>query len=173
MSEGYEHTSDNQVNIQIKLCVHPTIISKGTKTWIERSLSVVTWLRYKRNDICGTIEFKWPSIREHSFYLHSKDEFYKSPLNSKQTLGVKIWYTSILTTNSILGFFFLFLFLFLFHVHIFFFSFLFVFTTMLSWSKLKGHRFTWQLIYIYLFSPTWNKTYPIWMFPYSMEKRDK
>jgi len=80
MSEGYEHTSDNQVNNHIKLCVHPIIISKGIKTWIKRSLRVVTWLGYKRKDICGAIEFKWPSIREHSFYAHSKDKFKRIPL---------------------------------------------------------------------------------------------
>ena len=80
MSEGYEHTSGNQVNIQIKLCVHPNIVSKGTKAWIKRSLKVVTWLGYKRKDISGTIEFKGPSIREHSFYLHSTDTFTIIPL---------------------------------------------------------------------------------------------
>ena len=69
MSEGYEHTSGNQVNIQIKLCVHPNIVSKGTKAWIKRSLRVITWLGYKRKVISGTIEIKWPSITEHSFYF--------------------------------------------------------------------------------------------------------
>jgi len=66
-----KHTSDNQVNIQIKLCVHPNIISKSTKTWIKRSLRVITWLGYKRKDICGAIEFKWPSIREHFFSVYT------------------------------------------------------------------------------------------------------
>jgi hypothetical protein len=80
MNEGYEHTSGNQVNIPIKLCVHPTIISKGIKTWIKRSLRVITWLGYKRKDICGKIEFKRPSIREHSFYSHSKDKITRVPL---------------------------------------------------------------------------------------------
>jgi len=80
MSEGFEHTSGNQVNIQITLCVHPNIISKGTKAWIKRSFRVVTWLGYKRKDICGTIEFKWPSIRKHSFYSHSKDNLTRIPL---------------------------------------------------------------------------------------------
>jgi len=37
-------------------------------------------------------------------------------------------------------------------------------------TQLKFHQFTWQLIYIYLFSPTWTETYPIWMFPYYMAK---
>jgi len=70
-----KHTSGNQVNMQIKLCVHPNIVSKGTKAQIKRSLRVVTWLGYKRKDIIGTIEFKGPSIREHSFYSHSTDTF--------------------------------------------------------------------------------------------------
>jgi len=84
-----KHTSGNQVNIQIKLCVHPNIISKGTKTWIKRSLRVITWLGYKRKDISGAIEFKWPSIREHSFYLHSKDKFTNIPLLLNTNFGVK------------------------------------------------------------------------------------
>jgi hypothetical protein len=62
---------------------------KGTKTWIKRSLRVVTWLRYKRKDIYRAIEFKEPSIREHSFYLHSKDKFTRIPLILKKTFGVK------------------------------------------------------------------------------------
>jgi len=82
------HTSGNQANIPIKLCVHPTIISKDTKAWIKRTLRVVTWLGYKRRVICGAIKFKWPSIREHSFYSHSKDKFTRIPFSSKQTFGV-------------------------------------------------------------------------------------
>ena len=89
MSEGYGHTSSNPVNIQVKLCVHPNIISKGTKAWIKRSLRVVTWLGYKRKDICGSIEFKWPSIREHSFYSHSKDKFTRIPLILSKPLVFK------------------------------------------------------------------------------------
>jgi len=104
-----KHTSGNRVNIQINLCVHPNIISKGTKAWIKRSLRVITWLGYKRKDISGTIGFKWPSIREHSFYLHSKDKFTSIPLLLNTNFGVKTWYTVILTTYSSFGFFFLFL----------------------------------------------------------------
>jgi len=84
-----KHTSGNQVNIQIKLCVHPNIISKGTKAWIKRSLRVVTWLGYKRKVISGTTEFKWSSIREHSFYSHSTDKFTIIPLLLNTNLGVK------------------------------------------------------------------------------------
>jgi len=79
------HTSSNQVNIQIKLCVHPNIISKGTKAWIKRFFKVVTWLGSKRRDICGKIEFKRPSIREHSS-IHIQNQIYKNPLNSKHNL---------------------------------------------------------------------------------------
>jgi len=111
-----KHTSGNQVNIQIKLCVHPNIISKGTKAWIKRSLRVVTWLGYKRKDISGTIEFKWPSIREHSFYSHSTNKFTIIPLLLNTHFGVKTWYTVILTT-----YFSFFFFSFVFHVHILFF----------------------------------------------------
>jgi len=103
-----KHKSGNQVNIQIKLCVHPNIISKGTKAWIKRSFRVVTWLGYKRKDISGTIEFKWPSIREHSFYSHSTDKFTIIPLLLDTNFGVKTWYTVILTTYFSF-FFFLFL----------------------------------------------------------------
>jgi len=118
-----KHKSGNQVNIQIKLCVHPNIISKGTKAWIKRSFRVVTWLGYKRKDISGTIEFKWPSIREHSFYSHSTDKFTIIPLLLDTNFGVKTWYTVILTTY----FSFFFFLSFLFHVHIlFFFSFFYV-----------------------------------------------
>jgi len=84
-----KHTSGNQVNIQIKLCVHPNIISKGTTTWIKRSLRVITWLGYKRKDISEAIGFKWPSIREHSFYLHSTDKFTSIPLLLNINVGVK------------------------------------------------------------------------------------
>jgi len=101
------HTSGNQVNIQIKLCVHPNIVSKGTKAWIKRSWRVVTWLGYKRKDISGTIEFKGPSIREYSFYSHSTDKFTIIPLLLNTNFGVKTWYTVILTTyfSSFLLFF--------------------------------------------------------------------
>jgi len=84
-----KHTPGNQVNIQIKLCVHPNIISKGTKAWIKRSLRVITWLGYKRKVISGTIEFKWPSIREHSFYSHSTDKFTSIPLLLNTNFGGK------------------------------------------------------------------------------------
>jgi len=85
-----KHTSGNQVNIQIKLCVHPNTISKGTKKHGSKGLlRVITWLGYKRKDICEAIEFNWPSIREHSFYLHSKDKFTSIPLILKKTFGVK------------------------------------------------------------------------------------
>ena len=93
-----KQTSDNQVNIQMKLCVHPNIVSKGTKAWIKRSSRVVTWLGYKRKDISRTIEFKGPSIREHSFYSHSTDKFTIIPLLLNTNFGVKTWYTVILTT---------------------------------------------------------------------------
>jgi len=84
-----KYTSSNQVNIQIKLCVHPDIISRGTKAWIKRSLRVITWLDYKRKDIYGAIEFKWPIIREDSFYLHSKDKFTSIPLILNKPLVFK------------------------------------------------------------------------------------
>jgi len=119
-----KHTSGNQVNIQIKLYVHPNIISKGTKTWIKRSLRVVTWLGYKRKDICGSIELKWPSIREHSLYSHSKEKFKRVPLILTNPWCLT-WYTLILTTYSIFGFFFLFLFF-------FFFFFFFIMYTLFS-----------------------------------------
>ena len=125
MSEGYEHTSRNQVNIQIKLCVCPNIVSKGTKTWIKRSLRVVTWPGYKRKDICGSIEFKWPSIREHSFYSHSKDKFTWIPLilNNPWCLNM----THLDLDNLFIFSFFLSFSLFLYHVHIFSFLFFFFF----------------------------------------------
>jgi len=41
----------------------------------KRSFRVVTWPDYKRKNICGIVEFKWSSIREHSFSSHSKDKF--------------------------------------------------------------------------------------------------
>jgi len=84
-----KHTSGNRVNILINLCVHPNIISKGRKAWIKRSLRVITWLGYKRKDISGTIGFKWSSIREHSFYLDSKDKFTSIPLLLNTNFGVK------------------------------------------------------------------------------------
>jgi len=128
MSEVYEHTSGNQVNIQIKLCVHPTIISKGTKTWIKRSLRVVTWLQKK-----GHFWDNWIQMAKHkrTFLLFTfKRHIYKNPINSKQTFGVQSWHTLILTTYSIFGFFFLFLFLFLlfFSLSCTHFFFLFAFT---------------------------------------------
>jgi len=83
-----KHTTGNQVNVQIRFCVHPNIISKGTKAWTKRSLRVVTWLGYKRKDISGTIEFKWPSIREHSFYSHSTNKFTIIPLLLNTNFGV-------------------------------------------------------------------------------------
>jgi len=73
----------------MKLCVHPNIVSKGTKAWIKRSSRVVTWLGYKRKDISRTIEFKGPSIREHSFYSHSTDKFTIIPLLLNTNFGVK------------------------------------------------------------------------------------
>jgi len=119
------HTSSNQVNIQIKLCVHPDIISKGTKARIKRSFKVVTWLGSKRMDICGKIEFKRPSIREHSFYLHSKDKFTWIPLILHKPLMFKHdipWSWQLIL---FLDFSFFFFFFFSFdHVHI---SFLFLF----------------------------------------------
>jgi len=159
-----KHTSGNQVNIQIKLCVHPNIVSKGTKSWIKRSLRVITWLGYKRKDISGTIEFKGPSIREHSIYSPSTDTFTIIPLLLSTNFGVKTWDTVILTTYF--SFFF-------FHFMYTFFSFFFLFLCTkhcCSDHNLNFHQFTWQLIYIYLLSPTWTETYPIWMFPYSMAK---
>jgi len=84
-----KHTSGNQVNIQIKLCVHPNIVSKGTKAWIKSSLRVVTWLGYKRKDISRIIEFEGPSIRQHSFYSHSIDKFAIIPLLPNTNFGVK------------------------------------------------------------------------------------
>jgi len=162
-----KQTSDNQVNIQMKLCVHPNIVSKGTKAWIKRSSRVVTWLGYKRKDISRTIEFKGPSIREHSFYSHSTDKFTIIPLLLNTNFGVKTWYTVILTT-----YFSFFFFSFVFHVHILFsfFFFFYVQNNVVLITQLKFHQFTRQLIYIYPFSPTWTETYPIWMFPYSMAK---
>ena len=48
---------------------------------------------------------------------------------------------------------------------------IYVYNAVLFWShKWKFHQFTWQVMYIYLFSPTWTTTYPICMFPYSMAK---
>ena len=89
MSEGYEHTSGNQVNIQIKLCVHPNIISKGTKAWIIRSFKGCNLARLQKKGYLGSIEFKWPNIREHSFYSHSKDKFKRIPLILNKPLVFK------------------------------------------------------------------------------------
>jgi len=175
MNEGYEHTSGDQVNIQNKLCVHPTIISNGTKTWIKRSLRVVTWLGYKRKDICGTFEFKWPSIREHSFYSHSKDTFTRIPLILNKPLVFNHdtpWSWQLILFLNFSFFFYFSLFLFLYHVYTFsFLFFFFVFITQCCLDqKIKIHHFTWQMICIYLFLPNLNKTYHIRMFLYSMAK---
>ena len=124
MNEDYEHTSGNQVNIPIKLCVHPNIISKGIKTWIKRSLRVITWLGYKRNFIFGAIEIKKPIKEEHSLYQPLK--IHNLSYQSLQTLGVHMRYTLILTTYSLFGFFFLFLFFFFFLFMYTLFSFLFL-----------------------------------------------
>jgi len=137
LSEGYEHKFDNLVNIHIKLCVHPNIILKGTIAWIKRSLKVVTWLGSKRRDICGKIEFKWPSIREHSS-IQIQNQIYKSPLNSKHNFGVTkytLWSHNLFYFFLFSFLFFFFYYSFLFHVHIFLFFFFCIYTTMLSWSK--------------------------------------
>jgi len=36
MNEDNEHTSNNQANIPIKLCVHPNVISKSTKNMDQK-----------------------------------------------------------------------------------------------------------------------------------------
>jgi hypothetical protein len=126
------NTSGNQVNIHIKLCVHPIIISKCTKTWIKRSLRVVTWLGYKWKDIWGIIEFKWPSIREHDFYSHSKDKFTWIPLIQNKPLVFKHdkpWSWQLILFLNFSFFFSFSLFLFLIMYTLFSFLFLFVFTT--------------------------------------------
>jgi len=122
-----KHTSDNQVSIQIKLGFHPNIISKGTKAWIKRSFRVVTWLNYKRKDIYRTIEFKWPSIEEHSFYIHSNWKFTTFPLNSKQPLVINNSHHDLdnLFYFWIFLSFLLFLFLFFFFIYTFFIFFFF------------------------------------------------
>lgn len=160
MNKGYEHTPDNQVNIHIKLCVHPIIISKGIKTWIKRSLRVVTWLGYKRKDICGIVEFKWPSIEEHSFYIHTKCKFTTFLLNSKQTLRDK---QSTPWSWQLILFWFFFLFFFFSFSFLFFFMYTFcssfyfwVFITM-SWSTIQFHHFL-TIKLTSLFSPTWIQT---------------
>jgi hypothetical protein len=63
---------------------------------------IITWLGYKRNVICGIIEFKRPNIEEHSFYLQPISlNFIPNP-----------WWQSIntliLTTYSIFDFSFFF-----------------------------------------------------------------
>jgi len=125
-----KHTSGNQVNILIKLCVHPNIIPKSTKAWIIRSFRVVTWLGYKRKDICGIIEFKWPSIGEHFFYLHSKINLQDSPYIKHKPLVINHIYLDLdnLFYFGLFLSFLLFLFFFFFFMYIFFFSFSFVFT---------------------------------------------
>jgi len=69
VSEGYEHTSGNQVTSRSIYMSIQILFSKSTKAWIKRSLRVITWLGYKRKVISGTIEIKWPTIREHSIYF--------------------------------------------------------------------------------------------------------
>ena len=64
------HTSNNQANILIKLCVHPNIISKSIDQKVF--LKVITWSGYKRIAICGIIEIKRPIIEEHSLYQQLK-----------------------------------------------------------------------------------------------------
>jgi len=158
-----KHTSGNQVNIQIKLCVHPNTISKGTKKHGSKGLlRVITWLGYKRKDICEAIEFNWPSIREHSFYLHSKDKFTSIPLILKKTFGVKTWYLDL----DNLFYFWIFLsfsfsFSFLYHVHILFFSFsISIYNTMLSWSQKKNSTIYLTSDFHLPFLPNLNKNIP-------------
>ena len=117
MNEGYEHTSGNQVNIPIKLCVHPNIVSKGIKTWIKRSLRVITWLGYKRNVICGAIEIKKPNNQEHSLYQPLN--FTTFPTNHYKPLVLK--HEALWSWQLIFFLDFSFFFSFSFHVHIFFF----------------------------------------------------
>ena len=150
MSEGYEHKFDNLVNIHIKLCVHPNIILKGTIAWIKRSLKVVTWLGSKRRDICGKIEFKWPSIREHSS-IQIQNQIYKSPLSSKHNFGVTKY---TLWSHNLFYFFFIFLSFLLFLLFFSFscthFSFLFLLylhNNVVLIKKFKLHQFTWHLIW--------------------------
>ena len=167
MNEGYEHTSGNQVNIPIKLCVHPNIISKGIKTWIKRSLRVITWLGYKRNVICGAIEIKKPNKEKHSLYQPLNSTIF--PTNHYKPLVLKheaLWSWQLI---FFLDFSFFFSFSFSFHVHIVFLFFC-IYNNMLSWSKINLHHSTWHKIYIYLLSPTWINKYPNWMFLYSKAK---
>jgi len=85
MSEGNEHTSNNQANILIKLGVHPNIISKSIKSMDQKVFfGVITWPGYKRNIICGIIEIKKPIIEEHSL---SQQSNHKLPYQSLQTHG--------------------------------------------------------------------------------------
>jgi len=65
------------------------LFQKVQKHGSKGLLRVVTWLGYKRKDISGTIEFKGPSIREHSFYSHSTDKFTIIPLLPSTNFGVK------------------------------------------------------------------------------------
>jgi len=101
MSDGTEHTSNNQASILIKLGVHPNIISKSMDQKVF--LGVITWSGYKRNVICGIIEIKNPIIEEQSLYQQSN---HKLPYQSLRTFGGKL-------TNNLDNLFYFFLFLFL------------------------------------------------------------
>jgi len=51
------------------MCPSKYHLKKHEKHGSKGLSKVITWLGYKRNVICGIIEFKRPNIEEHSFYL--------------------------------------------------------------------------------------------------------
>ena len=116
-------------------------------------------------EICGAIEFKWSSIREHSFYLHSKDKFTSIPLILNKPLVFK--HDTPWSWQLILFFdFSFFFFFFLYHVHILFFSFSFsIYNTMLSWSQNKNFTNLLDKWFTSTFSPNLNKNIPYFNVP--------
>lgn len=113
------------------------------------------WLGSKRKDICGIIEFKWPRIREHSFYSQSKDKFIRFPLNLNKPLVIN----NIHLDSDNLFYFWIFLSSFIFFCTHFLFFFFCIYTHVVL-IKIKNSPIHLTINLTSLFSPTWIQTKP-------------
>lgn len=116
---------------------------KGIKTWIRRSLKVLTWLGYKRNVICGAIEIKKTYQRGSFLVFLIKNPQPFLPINS----NLRCLHMIHFDLDNLFYFWF-------------FLSFSFcIYNTTLFWSKIKLHHCTWHRIYL-LSLPNLNQQKP-------------
>ena len=131
------------------------------ETWKHRSLRSCEGCNLARLQKNGHMWEIWIQKAKYKGTFHTKCKFTTIPLNSKQPLVIN--HTPLWSWQLIIFFEFFFLFFFFsfyFSCTLFLFFFIWIYKQCCLWSQLKIHPFTWQLIYTYLFSPTWTQTQP-------------